>query len=151
VWQTEVTIYLMMFVTFVGAAYGLKHHAHVGVDLVVERLSPRPQVMLRLVTAVLCLAVVLVVFWTSFELWLEAYEGGFRSPTAWRAPLAVVYTILPLGMLAVALQYVAMIMEAVLALTGRIPLSAVSMMGSTGEKAALEQERRHAELAEEDQ
>jgi hypothetical protein len=65
--------------------------------------------------------------------------------------LAVVYTILPLGMLAVALQYVAMIMEAVLALTGRIPLSAVSMMGSTGEKAALEQERRHAELAEEDQ
>ncbi|MFZ5872683.1 MAG: TRAP transporter small permease, partial [Actinomycetota bacterium] len=25
VWQTEMSIYLLMFVTFVGAAYGLRH------------------------------------------------------------------------------------------------------------------------------
>lgn len=121
VWQGELSIYLLMFVTFVGAAYGLRHHAHVGVDLLVERLPTKPQLAMRVFTAVLSLVVVLVVLWTSFELWYEAYEGGFRSATAWRAPLSVVYAILPLGMLLVALQYVAFIVEGVQALLGRIP------------------------------
>lgn len=147
VWQTELTIYLMMFVTFVGAAYGLKHHAHVGVDLLVEALGPRPQLILRLVTAVLCLGVVLIVFWTSFQIWLEAYEGGFTSSTAWRAPLSVVYTILPVGMGAVALQYIAMIVDGFLGLTGKIPMSQVMLMSHGGERAILEQEIEHVGVA----
>lgn len=121
VWQTEMSIYLLMFVTFVGAAYGLRHHAHVGVDLVVERLPERRQLVARIATAVAALVVVLVVLWTSAQTWWEAVEGGFRSPTAWRAPLSVVYAILPLGMLCVALQYVAFIVEGVQALLGRLP------------------------------
>ena len=60
VWQTEVSIYLLVFVTFVGAAYGLKHHAHVGVDLLVERLPLRPQLFVRVTTAVLALGVAAV-------------------------------------------------------------------------------------------
>lgn len=121
VWQTEMSIYLLMFVTFVGAAYGLRHHAHVGVDLVVERLPERRQLVARIATAVAALVVVLVVLWTSAQTWWEAVEGGFRSPTAWRAPLSVVYAILPLGMLCVVLQYVAFIVEGVQALLGRLP------------------------------
>lgn len=121
VWQTELSIYLLMFVTFVGAAYGLRHHAHVGVDLVVERLPPKPQLAMRLVTAVGALVVVLVVAWTSGLLWWEAFEGGFRSSTAWRAPLSVVYAILPVGMLLVACQYVAFIVEGVQALRSGDP------------------------------
>lgn len=119
VWQTEVSIYLLIFVTFVGAAYGLKHHAHVGVDLLVERLTPRPRLVVRLVTSVMALAVVLVVMWTAGGTWWEAYQEGFRSPTALRAPLSVVYFILPLGMALVAAQYLAFIVEGVRALLHR--------------------------------
>lgn len=119
VWQTEVSIYLLIFATFVGAAYGLKHHAHVGVDLIVERLPPRARLTARVVTAVLALGVVAVAFWTSTFTWWEAYEGGHRSPTALRAPLSVVYAILPAGMLLVAFQYLAMTIEGVQALLGR--------------------------------
>jgi TRAP-type C4-dicarboxylate transport system permease small subunit len=121
VWQTEFSIYLLMFVTFVGAAYGLRHHAHVGVDLIVERLPTRPQLVVRIVTAVLAIGVVLVVAWTSGQNWWEAVEGDFRSATAWRAPLSVVYAILPLGMVLVALQYLAFVVEGVQALLGKGP------------------------------
>lgn len=121
VWQTEVSIYLLMFVTFVGAAYGLRHHAHVGVDLLVERLPTKPQLALRVVTAILALGVVLVVAWTAGHNWWEAVEGDFRSATALRAPLSVVYAILPLGMVLVALQYLAFIVEGVQALVGKAP------------------------------
>lgn len=139
VWQTEMSIYLLMFVTFVGAAYGLRHHAHVGVDLVVERLPLRGQLVMRLIAAVGALIVVLVVLWTGTQLWWEAVEGGFRSPTAWRAPLSVVYAILPLGMLLVALQYVAFIIEGVQALVGRRPMHGATLLAQKSpELAAVE-------------
>lgn len=116
VWQTEVSIYLLIFVTFVGAAYGLKHHAHVGVDLLVERLPLRARLVTRIVTAILATVVVLVVIWTSYHTWWEAVEGDFRSPTALRAPLSVAYAILPLGMLLVLFQYLAFVVEGIGAL-----------------------------------
>lgn len=148
IWQTETTIYLLMFVTFVGAAYGLKHHAHVGVDLLVEQVQGRVRLVWKLITAVLCLAVVLVVLWTSFEMWHEAWEGGHRSATAWRAPLSIAYAILPLGMLLVALQYIAMIIEGIQGLRGRIPLSDVLLMGAATELAHAQSHIEVVELAE---
>ncbi|MDP9394876.1 MAG: TRAP transporter small permease [Actinomycetota bacterium] len=121
VWQTETSIYLLLVVTFFGAAYGLKHHAHVGVDLLVDKLPDRGKLVARITTSLLSLGLILVVLYYGTHLWWEAYEGGFRSPTALRAPLSLVYAILPIGMLLVALQYIAFIIEAVLALIGRSP------------------------------
>lgn len=148
IWQTETTIYLLMFVTFVGAAYGLKHHAHVGVDLLVEQVEGRVRLVWKLITAVLCLAVVLIVLWSSYHMWYDAWQGGHRSATAWRAPLSIAYAILPLGMLLVALQYVAMIVEGVQGLRGRIPLSQVSLMGAATELAHAQSHIEVVELAE---
>lgn len=140
VWQTETTIYLLMLVTFVGAAYGLKHHAHVGVDLLIDRVPRRPQLLVRVITAVMCLAVVLVVMWTSYQDWYEAYLYDHHSSTAFRFPLWIAFAILPLGMLLVALQYVAMIVEGILGLAGRVPLSRVALMAGTSELAQVTSE-----------
>ena len=143
VWQTEVSVYLLVFVTFVGAAYGLKHHAHVGVDLLVDRLPPRPQLALRLITGLLALFVVGAVIWTSYGTWWEAAEGGFRSPTALRAPLAIVYAILPLGMLLVALQYIAFLIEGVerfIAGGDQVRTAAIMGQGNAELATALEEE-----------
>ena len=130
VWQTEVSIYLLVFVTFVGAAYGLKHHAHVGVDLLIDRLPVRPQLVVRITTGVLALGVVGVVIWSSYGTWLEAAQGGFRTPTALRAPLSLVYAILPLGMLLVAFQYIALVIDGVLRLlAGADEAAGAAIMG----------------------
>lgn len=140
VWQTETTIYLLMIVAFVGAAYGLKHHAHVGVDLLIEKVPQRPQLVVRVITALMCLAVVLVVMWTAYQNWYEAYLFDHRSPTAFRFPLWIAYAILPLGMLAVALQYLAMIAEGLMALAGKMPVSSVALMTGTSELAHVQSE-----------
>lgn len=140
VWQLEITVYLLMFVTFVGAAYGLKHHAHVGVDLLVTKAAPRPRLMIQVTTATLCLGVVLVVMWTAYQDWNQAYLFDYRSATAFRFPLWIAYAILPLGMLLVALQYVAMIAEGILGLAGKVPLEHVALMQSSGELSQLQAE-----------
>ncbi|GEP26749.1 TRAP transporter small permease [Cryobacterium levicorallinum] len=128
IWQTEFSIYLLMFVTFVGAAYGLRHHAHVGVDLLVQSAPPRVQLILRLVSSVLSLLVIIVVAYTATAMWWEATEGGWTSSTAWRAPLSLVYAILPLGMLLIACQYIAFIIEGVQGLLGTVSLDRVELL-----------------------
>lgn len=128
VWQTEVSIYLLMFVTFVGGAYGLKNHAHVGVDLLITSAPRRVQLLMRLLAAILSLVVVLVIFWTSTQMWWEATQKGWTSSTAFRAPLSIVYAILPLGMLLVACQYLAFIIEGLLAFLGKSDAEDVALL-----------------------
>lgn len=138
IWQTELSIYLLMFVTFVGGAYGLRHHAHVGVDLLIESLPTRTQIVMRLLSAVLSLAVVVVVCWTATQMWWQAYQEEWTSSTAWGPPLSLVYAILPLGMLLVACQYVAFVIEAALGLLGRIPSDQISLLKRSAPEGAVQ-------------
>jgi TRAP-type C4-dicarboxylate transport system permease small subunit len=111
IWQTEMTIYLLMFTTFVGGAYGLKHNAHVGVDIFSIKLSPKGQAYLRIITGFFCLALTIIVSWKAFEMWWEATHKGWISDTLWGPKLTYPYLILPVGMLLISLQYIAMIYD----------------------------------------
>lgn len=111
IWQTELAVYLLMFVTFVGGAYGLKHGDHVNVDVLVNRLPGRARSVALLVAAGLSLLIIVVVGWRSFDMWWVATERGWRSSTAWNPPLTYPYAILPLGMLLIGLQYLVIIVR----------------------------------------
>jgi TRAP-type C4-dicarboxylate transport system permease small subunit len=111
VWQTELSIYLLMFAAFVGGAYGLKHGDHVNVDLVIDRLPGRARVAANVLAAILGLVFVVVVGWISFGLWWEATESGETSGTAWNPPMTFPYFIVPLGMALMGLQYLSIIYD----------------------------------------
>lgn len=134
-WQTEATIYLLICVAFLGAAYGVRHNAHVGVDLLPEALPLKPRLVLRIITTIMVLAVVAVVAWTGGKIWLQAYALDTRSASAWAPPLWIPYALIPLGMGLVFLQYVGELIEAVLALIGRLDPKHVTLLGSTSEAA----------------
>jgi TRAP-type C4-dicarboxylate transport system permease small subunit len=113
VWQMELTIYLLMFTSFVGAAYGLKHDSHVGVDVIVERLPHKAKCIVRIITSILGLAVTIIVAWKAWEMWHEATVDGWKSDSAWGPPLTIPYFILPFGMSLVSLQFLVIIYEEV--------------------------------------
>lgn len=113
VWQTELSVYLLVYATFVGAAYGLRHGDHVSVDLIVQRLPGKSREVVRLLATVLGLGLVLVVGVLAVDWWWEVVQSGRRSGTAWNPPLLLPYAILPLGMLLVTLQYLVLVADAV--------------------------------------
>lgn len=39
-WSEEISMYLMVWAVFLGAAYTLKEDAHIGVDILISRLKP---------------------------------------------------------------------------------------------------------------
>lgn len=125
-WQTELSIYFLMFAAFGGAAYGLKHGDHVNMNLVVVRLPARARHVARLVAAVLGFVLMVVIAVMAFDEWWETTQAGRRSGTAWNPPLTIPHLILPLGMTLLALQYLVVIAE----------LIARVRSGATGEPVA---------------
>lgn len=105
IWQTELAVYFLMFAAFVGGAYGLKHGEHVSVDIIVNQVSGRKQVVMRLVAAILSLLLIVIVGVIASVLWWETFEAGRGSGTAWNPPLMYPYFIVPLGMTLISLQY----------------------------------------------
>ncbi len=111
VWQTELSTYLLMFATFVGGAYGLRHGDHVRIDFVVRRLPDRVRGPVRLLAAVLGFVLVITIAGLGGFMWWEAVQTGAGTGTAWNPPLAFPYAIVPVGMTLVALQYLIVIAD----------------------------------------
>jgi TRAP-type C4-dicarboxylate transport system permease small subunit len=111
VWQIETSMYLLLVTSFIGAAYGLKHDAHVGIDMVVSKFAPRFQKRLRIVTSALGILLCAVVGWRAWHLWWEATSNGWKSETILSTPLMIPYFILPLGMLLITLQFLVIIYD----------------------------------------
>lgn len=111
IWQIEISMYLLLFTAFVGSSYGLKHGAHVGIDLIVGKLASRVQKKMRIFTSLLCIALTIFVGWRAGLLWLEAYEQGWRAESLISTPLSIPYIALPLGMLLITLQFIVLIYE----------------------------------------
>ncbi len=132
VWQTEFSIYLLMFAAFVGGAYGLKHGDHVSIDLVVNRLPDRFRLYTRLFAAVLGFVFIVIIAVTAALLWWETTVTGRSSGTAWNPPLTYPYFIVPLGMTLIALQYLAIAARLVRQITsGRVEEPAPDESGET--------------------
>lgn len=67
-WSEEISIYLMIWAIFLGAAYTLKHNGHIGVDLLLSNLSNRLKLIfhgLHYVTGTILMS---VLFYKGIEL-----------------------------------------------------------------------------------
>lgn len=118
-WALELTVFLFAWLVLMGASYGVKHHTHIGVDLVINMVSPATRKILALLSISACLAfsIFLLVgawdYWYPFattRAWLETEDipmpdilmftaDWFNEGEAYeKVPRFIPYTALPLGM-----------------------------------------------------
>lgn len=107
VWQTEFVTFSIVGATFVGSPYVLLTKGHVNVDLLPLYLSQRIRKALALFVSVLAFLVCVVLAWTGWQYFHEAWAGGWRTDTVWALPLWIPILPLPLGMTLLSLQYAA--------------------------------------------
>ena len=98
-WVNDVSEYLMGLIAFGGAAYALAEGAHVGVDLVVTRVSPGVRRVLAWLTDVVVLVVVGLLAWLSAQFWWDAYDSGETSWGLFQVALWIPYSFFAAGML----------------------------------------------------
>jgi len=111
IWQTEFVTYLLISATFIGSPYVLLTRGHVNVDLIPIYLKQHWRLRFALFASVVSLLFCLIITYTGFEFWYEAWEAGWVSDSIWEVRLWIPYFSLPFGFTILSLQYIADILS----------------------------------------
>lgn len=68
-WALELTVFLFAWLVLLGAGYAVKVHAHLGVDAVLNMLSPAPRRAVALFAALCCLVFSLLLLKGAYDYW----------------------------------------------------------------------------------
>jgi C4-dicarboxylate transporter DctQ subunit len=95
-WAEELTLYLMVWIVFVGGSVAVRTRGHIAIDLLPLVLSPASRRRLAIAVAFAALAFFAVFFWYSGEHVLRVRSIGQSTPVM-GAPMWLAYLAMPVG------------------------------------------------------
>lgn len=104
-WAVDFTEYALLYITFLGAAWALRERAHIRIEILTERLGPRPQLALGAVVSLLAAGVSAVLMWQGAEVTWEAYTKDQAMLKAWRVPRWILILPIFLGSLLLVIEF----------------------------------------------
>jgi TRAP-type C4-dicarboxylate transport system permease small subunit len=103
-WQDEFSVFLLIGVTFMSAAWVQSQRGHIGIEAVATLLPPSiDRWRMRLVDVASALFCAFFA-WKSWTLLEEAWVEGYVSSSSWSPPLWIPYLTMSLGMSLLTLQ-----------------------------------------------
>lgn len=78
-WALEVTVFLFAWLVLVGASFGVKTHFHIGVDIVINAVSPRLKKTFALISVALCILFAVMLFVGSWIYWFPFVDPEQQS------------------------------------------------------------------------
>ncbi len=96
-WVLETVQYLFAWVVLVGAAYGVREGAHLGIDIAVEKLPPKGQRIASIGAAALSLLFVGWVWWLSVGYTMKIKKWGDLTIDL-QIPQWIPYLAIPFGL-----------------------------------------------------
>jgi TRAP-type C4-dicarboxylate transport system permease small subunit len=103
-WQDEASVFLIVGATFLAGAYVQERRGHVGIEAIVELLSPALNRVRFLVVDVASLLFCGFFAWKSWTLFHEAWVDGQVTSSTWGPPLWIPYGVMAAGMTLLSLQ-----------------------------------------------
>jgi len=102
-WTTELATYSQVWLVILGAGLALKDGMHAGIDMLVEKLNKRIQLIVSFILVLLSLAFLLVTIQGSKQLLII---GQMQTSAALGIPMHYVYIILPVGFSYIGLELI---------------------------------------------
>jgi TRAP-type C4-dicarboxylate transport system permease small subunit len=96
-WVVEVSSYLMLYITFLGTAWLLRHDGHVEIDLFTSRLSPRQKALFKSITSVGGFLVGLILTWKGWAVTIDYFRRGVTVMGILNTPQFLLMAIIPAG------------------------------------------------------
>lgn len=93
-WSEELSRYLLVWSSFIGAAVALKKGAHISISFLVDRLAPRQQKIVRvLASALMAIFFLVAIGYSALLIKLQV----FQTSPAMGLKMRYVYTIMPIS------------------------------------------------------
>ena len=103
-WVTEISAYILLYVTFLVAAWVLRKDRHVNIGFVLNLLKPKTQALICIITSVLITIVCLFLTWFGAKVTWDLYQAKYFEPTLLQLPKFPIIAIICLGSLLLFIQ-----------------------------------------------
>ena len=108
-WVVDTVAYSLVYITFLSAAFVLKRDGHVKMDWVIDRLDPRNQALVNMITTILSGIMWLVICWFTAQLTWRLFLEGEHIDTGLQPLKAPLVVIIPVGCLVLLFQLLRML------------------------------------------
>ncbi|MGA2963719.1 MAG: TRAP transporter small permease [Candidatus Korobacteraceae bacterium] len=103
-WQDEASVFLIVGSIFMCGAYVQSQRGHVGIEALATILPASVNRVRKAVIDIASFAFCAFFSWKSWQMFHEAFSGGYRTESTWAPPLWIPYGLLALGMANLSLQ-----------------------------------------------
>ncbi|OGP65510.1 MAG: hypothetical protein A2169_13425, partial [Deltaproteobacteria bacterium RBG_13_47_9] len=97
IWVVEIAGYTLLYITFLVVAWVQRRDGHVKTELVLNRLNPRLQAVVNVITSLICATVCFILTWYGAKTTLYFFQGGYPTPTPLRIPKFIIIAIIFVG------------------------------------------------------
>jgi C4-dicarboxylate transporter, DctQ subunit len=105
-WVKEVSEYTLVALGFLVAAWILKDDGHVKMDLVLNKVRPRVQTMMNIITSSISTIIVLITTWFTLRVIVDFYQTKLVAPTVLEPPKWILLTPILVGSFLLAVQFI---------------------------------------------
>ncbi len=105
-WSLELNENVLVFITYLGAAWVLKRNGHVRIDLVVRWLPEKAESIVNCISSILCAAACLVITWYGAQVVLDQYRFDYHDASILDLPQWPLCIVLPIGFLMLFIQFI---------------------------------------------
>jgi len=93
-WTEELARFLMIWLTFLGAAFSFQHGAHIGISMLTDKLPKKVSAIITLLVGILCSVLFVILTVKGFEL---VGKSANQTSPAMRIPMSYVYSVIPIS------------------------------------------------------
>ncbi|HLS67185.1 MAG TPA: TRAP transporter small permease [Pseudogracilibacillus sp.] len=93
-WTEELARFLMIWLTFLGAAFSFQHGAHIGISMLTDKLPKKVSAIITLLVGILCSVLFVILTVKGFEL---VGKSANQTSPAMRIPMSYVYWVIPIS------------------------------------------------------
>ena len=100
-WTEEIARFMMIWITFLGAAVAFQYGAHIGVEAFVERLPAKVRSFFIVIAMLICLSFFILLIVFGYQLAIGAFV---QTSPALKIPMGYIYYIIPISGLLMSLN-----------------------------------------------
>jgi TRAP-type C4-dicarboxylate transport system permease small subunit len=109
-WQDEASIFMLVGVIFLTAAYVQSHRGHIGIEALASMLPARINKLRMLIVDLTSLIFCSFFSWKSWTLCHEAWVEGQTTSSNFAPPLWIPYSVMAIGMSVLSFQILAQVL-----------------------------------------